>query len=182
MWTFWSLAVVTIEYCTGIDKRSSLFVYFTLFTGKLAFYLLYMYSICICIQYVNSRLKYTMYHVKINPCMNWHQFRHGSITYIHPQFTCTYLCLAGWPRYIFGKRGSLYFLQFTLFKVHTCTYVHALVYLHGFVKFQNFPQQTVIKSAMQMITFMSMIINVVCTCMCIIRWGGGGKYAILKTT
>lgn len=103
--------------------------------------------------------------------MNWHQFRHGSITYIHPQFTyaCTYLCLAGWPRYIFGKRGSLYFLQFTLFKVHTCTYVHALVYLHGFVKFQNFPQQTVIKSAMQMITFMSMIINVVCTCMCIIR-------------
>lgn len=112
--------------------------------------------------------------------MNWHQFRHGSITYIHPQFTCTYLCLAGWPRYIFGKRGSLYFLQFTLFKVHTCTYVHALVYLHGFVKFQNFPQQTVIKSAMQMITFMSMIINVVCTCMCIIRWGGG-KYAILKT-
>lgn len=80
---------------------------------------------------------------KINPCMNWHQFRHGSITYIHLLFTCTYL--PSWLTKVFflGIGGSFYLLHFIIFKVHTCTcaYVHAFtkqVYFHSFVKFQNF--------------------------------------------
>lgn len=78
---------------------------------------------------------------KINPCMKWHQFRHGSITYFQPLFTCTYL--PSWWTKVFRKRGSLYLLHFIIFKVHTCTcaYVHVFtkqVYFHSFVKFQNF--------------------------------------------